>query len=193
MTDKTSPMPAGWHPDPAGQPGQRYHDGKRWTEHFVPTPPVNPMGPAVAVAVSASHGTNHALHAVLTVMSCGLWLPIWILTAVFSTAGSAATSVAIGPGGATAKAGTRKFMPLMFFGAWMALGAICMHPSLLMAVLVLAGVGGGAFWLMKSRQLQGQQGRRMQFERDMMADRAEREDRLFNAGDPRGTYGQYMP
>jgi hypothetical protein len=33
----------------------------------------------------------------------------------------------------------------------------------------------------------------MQFDRDMMADRAEREDRLFNAGDPRGTYGQYMP
>ena len=75
----------------------------------------------------------------------------------------------------------------------MTLGAICMHPSLLIAVLVLAGIGGVAFWLMKTRQQQEQQGRRMQFDRDMMADRAEREDRLFNAGDPRGTYGQYMP
>ncbi|QYG93751.1 DUF2510 domain-containing protein [Iamia sp. SCSIO 61187] len=24
---------AGWHPDPTGRPGQRYHDGSRWTEH----------------------------------------------------------------------------------------------------------------------------------------------------------------
>ncbi|WP_415794580.1 DUF2510 domain-containing protein, partial [Mycolicibacterium frederiksbergense] len=29
----------GWYPDPAGQPGQRYHDGHRWTQHFTPTPP----------------------------------------------------------------------------------------------------------------------------------------------------------
>src|SRR5258707_3794589 len=28
---------AGWFPDPTGQPGQRYYDGQRWTQHFVPT------------------------------------------------------------------------------------------------------------------------------------------------------------
>ena len=25
--------PAGWYPDPSGQPGQRYFDGTNWTDH----------------------------------------------------------------------------------------------------------------------------------------------------------------
>ena len=76
---------AGWFPDPSGQPGQRYYDGQRWTQHFVPTPPPSAPAPppSVAVAVSSGGGANHALHAVLTFLSCGLWLPIWILAAIF--------------------------------------------------------------------------------------------------------------
>ena len=35
--------------------------------------------PALAVAVSSGGGANHALHAVLTFVSCGLLPPIWIL------------------------------------------------------------------------------------------------------------------
>lgn len=81
MSDHIRPPVAGWYPDPGGQPGQRYHDGLRWTQHFAPTPPSvpPPPAPAVAVAVSTGGGTNHGLHAVLTLLSCGLWLPIWIL------------------------------------------------------------------------------------------------------------------
>jgi NAD(P)-dependent dehydrogenase (short-subunit alcohol dehydrogenase family) len=61
-------MNAGWFPDPSGQPGQRYFDDQRWTQHFVPTPPPSaPAPPAVAVAVSSGGGPNHALHAVLDV------------------------------------------------------------------------------------------------------------------------------
>ena len=57
--------PKGWFPDPQGQPGQRYFDGQRWTEHFTaPAPPPPPVSvvvnnniatpvPSVAVAVSA--------------------------------------------------------------------------------------------------------------------------------------------
>lgn len=26
--------PAGWYPDPSGKPGQRYFDGRVWTEHY---------------------------------------------------------------------------------------------------------------------------------------------------------------
>ncbi len=29
--------PAGWYPDPQGQPRHRYWDGQRWTDHFTPT------------------------------------------------------------------------------------------------------------------------------------------------------------
>jgi hypothetical protein len=38
-------MNAGWWPDPGGQPGQRYHDGQRWTEHFAPSPPHQQIAP----------------------------------------------------------------------------------------------------------------------------------------------------
>jgi hypothetical protein len=34
MTDSQQPFPPpGWHPDPSGEPGLRYWDGARWTEH----------------------------------------------------------------------------------------------------------------------------------------------------------------
>ena len=26
--------PAGWYPDPFGQPAQRYYDGRGWTDHL---------------------------------------------------------------------------------------------------------------------------------------------------------------
>jgi len=39
FTDSPPPVPpAGWYPDPAGGPAQRYWDGARWTEQTTPTP-----------------------------------------------------------------------------------------------------------------------------------------------------------
>jgi hypothetical protein len=36
----TAPLPLpGWYPDPSGAPGQRYFDGKDWTEDQVAVPP----------------------------------------------------------------------------------------------------------------------------------------------------------
>jgi Protein of unknown function (DUF2510) len=71
----STPTTPGWYPNPSGQPGQRYHDGERWTKHVTPTPP--PMfapapTPPVTVAVSSGRGTNHALHLILKLLSCGL-------------------------------------------------------------------------------------------------------------------------
>ena len=40
-------VPPGWYPDPSGQPGQRYYDGKQWTKHFQPTAPAPPMSVTV--------------------------------------------------------------------------------------------------------------------------------------------------
>lgn len=86
--------PPGWYPDPQGAPVQRYHDGTRWTSHTAqPAQPAPPqqhgatgqasMAQAVAVTVQTGAGPNHALHAVLTIVTCGAWLPVWILIAVF--------------------------------------------------------------------------------------------------------------
>lgn len=192
--DKSAAAP-GWHPDPGGQPGQRYHDGERWTQHFVPTPPptVAPQAPAVAVAVSTGGGANHALHAVLMVLSCGLWLPIWILVAIFS-AGSA-SSVAIG-GGAAAVARTTNHRPLVvagIFGGLVLLGTAAQHPWLFIVLAILGIAGGYGFWALKSAQQREEQQRREELQRDLLAQRAEYEDQLYQQGDPRGVHGRYLP
>jgi hypothetical protein len=89
----------GWHPDPTGAPLLRYFDGQQWTAHTAPPPPqydVPPPSSAVAVAVAVANGggPNHVLHAVLTLVTCGLWLPIWIIVAILGRRGGG-TSVSI--------------------------------------------------------------------------------------------------
>jgi hypothetical protein len=194
MEDRSTPAP-GWYPDPGGQPGQRYHDGQRWTQHFVPTPPTvpAPAAPAVAVAVSTGGGTNHALHLVLTLLTCGLWLPIWILAALFG--GGSSSSVAVGTGaGAIARTSNRR--PLMVaaaLGGLFLLGTAAEHPWLLVVLAVLGILAGFGFWALKSAQTRDEQQRQGQFHRDMTAHRAEYEDQLYREGDPRGTHGRYVP
>lgn len=71
----------GWHQDPWGSGGQRYWDGTAWTGHYSP-PQLYLQQPQTAVVAV---GTNHAVHAILTLLSCGAWLPIWILIAIFES------------------------------------------------------------------------------------------------------------
>ena len=92
-------VPAGWYPDPdnatgfryGGAPSLRYFDGVQWTENRVPMPrrgpqPQQPSQPIIIAqqmaptqTVYVGGGTNHGLHLILTLLTCGLWLPIWIL------------------------------------------------------------------------------------------------------------------
>ena len=189
--------PAGWYPDPSGQPGQRYCDGQRWTEHFAPPPapypyPVQPIVPGgcyplyppspVAVAVSTGGGVNHALHAVLTVFTCGMWLPVWILIAIFGN--SPRSSVAVAGHGVNVNTGANR-KPLIVGGVilgWIMLGVSLQHPWLLAILIPIIGFGGLVVWLRKDAQ-----------KRERLSAHAEYEDRLYYEGDPRGTYGQYMP
>ena len=81
---------AGWHPDPYSPNANilRYYDGRQWTQHlaqqpgqaqtFVSTPV------AVSVAVGGGRGCNHLLHFILTVLTGGLWLPVWIICAILA-------------------------------------------------------------------------------------------------------------
>lgn len=178
----------GWYPDPAGQP---YHHGRRWTQHFTPTPPSVPA-PAVAVAVSNGGGTSHGLHLVLTVLTCGLWLPIWALAAIFGGGGS--SSVAVAGNGATVRTANRRPLVLVaVFGAFMLLGVVAQHPWLLIVFAVIGVLAGGGFWALKAAQQREEQQRHEQFQRDMLAQRAEHEDQLYQQGDPRGVHGQYLP
>ncbi len=47
----------GWHPDPFGRAGRRYHDGSRWTEHVADdggNQSIDPPGPGPAPAAEAA-------------------------------------------------------------------------------------------------------------------------------------------
>ncbi len=44
--------------------------------------PHYPPAQEVHVVVRAAKPVNHALHAILTVCTCGLWLPVWVIVAI---------------------------------------------------------------------------------------------------------------
>lgn len=105
-----------WYQDPSGPPGQlRWFDGNEWTDHFhqqaavtqpalaQPTIVIAGGGSGAAVATTVNvKGPNHALHFILTIVTCGLWLPVWIIIAVFGRRRVQVTNAtAAGGGGPT--------------------------------------------------------------------------------------------
>jgi hypothetical protein len=96
----TAPSPAGWYPDPSGQ-GQRYFDGTDWTPHQTPylsdaqrtailqaeIVRFTGLGARVLAQSSTSASlesgqpVNHVIRLLITVLLCGLWLPIWLIIA----------------------------------------------------------------------------------------------------------------
>ncbi len=70
-------VPAGWHQDPGGPPGQlRWWDGRRWTEHLTAPPPTHPTHPAhptptTADSTPASWPVVVAIVALCTVIALG--------------------------------------------------------------------------------------------------------------------------
>lgn len=96
-------IPAGWYPDPdnhdgfryGGVPSMRYFDGVQWTENRAPMPRRQQQQPAQqqpiivnqqfapqAPMVVYTGGTNHGLHLVLSLLTCGAWLPVWLIIVI---------------------------------------------------------------------------------------------------------------
>jgi hypothetical protein len=96
--------PAGWYPDPSGTPSQRYFDGTDWTDACRDTPQPQVVSDELrsavldrAIMMAVSRGgrvenrsmfqavivygqsANNVLHAVLTLVTCALWLIVWLL------------------------------------------------------------------------------------------------------------------
>ena len=221
----TPTTPPGWYPDPSGQPGQRYFDGLRWTPHFAPHAPAAPA-PAVAVAVANAGGGGfggsvHVLHAMLTFLSCGLYLPIWIICIIIDAVSASnrrsATAVSLGgapvypspvqpvygpprpiqtpqvPAAAPVNSGKVVAIVLgavvgVFFGLIL-LGLCVEHPWLLIVMTPGSIAAAMLFWRHRNNKLQVFE----RYRRDVVAHRADTENKLSQEGDPRGTYGDFPP
>ena len=74
------PMPANWYPDPTNFGLVRYWNGVQWTEHRQAIAPA-PASTVIHNNVQVRGGGDSllGLHIVLTILTCGAWLPIWLL------------------------------------------------------------------------------------------------------------------
>jgi hypothetical protein len=80
---------AGWYPDPYTNGSQlRWYDGKVWTEHTYASaaPAISPVAQAQAEATVVTvvrQTPDHAFHFIMTICTGGLWLPVWIVAAIW--------------------------------------------------------------------------------------------------------------
>jgi hypothetical protein len=170
-----APQP-GWYPDPSGAPGQRYFDGAQWTLQAPPPPTIviNNVGAPAPFYVTT--GPNHALHLVLTLLTCGMWLPVWLLIAIV---GSRQVQVGGQPTRSNAPIIAAVLTGLLLIG-------LASHWQVFLGLVALAGLGYLGY-----RAYERAIDRRA--EQARIAGRADAQHQAFLSGDPSGLYGQYPP
>lgn len=177
----TAPRPApGWYPDPSGVPVQRYWDGQKWGPQAPAPQPqvvVNNTNTVAPTPVYFSTGPNHALHLILTLLTCGMWLPVWIIVSIVNSASRPRAAGQSSGNGLTI---------LVAIGVLVLLGICSSHPIVLIPFVILAV---GAFF--GYRYWRREEDRRA--EQAQIAARADAEYRASLEGNPAGTYGQYPP
>ena len=165
----------------------RYWDGIGWTTHSAPaSPPIsvnNAIGPST---VSVASGPNHALHLILSVFTCGLWLPIWLIVALINPRNVRA--VRPGPG-------LRGFVSahpvLTVFGVLVAVGATIEAPKVVLGIAISAAIVAGLVGLVMLL-VRSVQGRREEIA--AIAARADDQHKAVLRGDDQwGVYGQKPP
>jgi hypothetical protein len=177
-----SPLP-GWYPDPSGVPGQRYWDGQKWgpkaPAQQQPQVVINNTNTVATPApVYVATGPNHALHLILTLLTCGMWLPVWIIVSIVNAASR--------PRPASQPSGDAGLTIVVAIGALILIWICSSHPIMLIpfAVLTVGGFFGYRYWR-REEDRHAEQGR--------IAARADAEHRASLDGNPAGTYGQYPP
>jgi Protein of unknown function (DUF2510) len=177
-----SPLP-GWYPDPSGVLGLRYWDGQKWgpkaPEQQQPQVVINNTNTVATPApVYVATGPNHALHLILTLLTCGMWLPVWIIVSIVNAASR--------PRPTSQPSGDARLTIVVTIGALILTGICSSHPIMLIpfAVLTVGGFFGYRYWR-REEDRRAEQGR--------IAARADAEHRASLQGNPAGTYGQYPP
>lgn len=124
----------------------------------------------------------------LTLITLGLWLPVWVLVAVFSSGNrvqvAGPVSGAAAPASQISAKGWRVIGAVL--GVLFLLGLASEHPVLLIPAAVIAAAGYFGY-----REYQLAAERRLN--RAHLAARADTENEAVNSGDAAGFYGQYPP
>lgn len=81
MSTSSNIAPAGWYPDPDMHGVSRWWDGIKWTEQRITTPMSVVTSQQVTVQAPRKR-VNHVLHLILTLLTGGLWLPVWIIVSM---------------------------------------------------------------------------------------------------------------
>lgn len=68
-------VPAGWY---VQGHQQRWWDGVQWTDNFAPLAAPVPQ----VVVQQQPRRTNHAFHLIMSIVTVGLWIPVWIIVAI---------------------------------------------------------------------------------------------------------------
>ncbi|MCM0622183.1 DUF2510 domain-containing protein [Nocardioides bruguierae] len=124
MSDNEANAPAGWYPQ---GDGIRWWDGTAWQGPVHPRQAASAQpNPEAALQMAAARivqrggriesqspnlivvvtgrPISHVLHLLLSLLTCGLWLPVWLALAVIY--GERRTMLSIGRDGRVVKAGT---------------------------------------------------------------------------------------
>lgn len=83
VAQQTSVIPAGWYQDGIDPHGVvRWWDGHQWTDYREDRRAHPAYAQHVIVHQDRGKKVNHVLHAILTVLTAGLWLPVWLIVAI---------------------------------------------------------------------------------------------------------------
>lgn len=89
MTDpqQTAPAP-GWYPDATGS--MRWWDGRMWTEHVHQVGQQQMQQPVIVNAGRPVryYKTSHGFHLVMSLVTLGLWLPVWGIMSIANSSRS---------------------------------------------------------------------------------------------------------
>lgn len=88
MTENKPAVAPGWYNDGGGL--MRWWDGRAWTEHTnapaVQTAVNAPSATQVVVNSRKMYKTSHGFHLVMSIITLGLWLPVWLIVGIYNAA-----------------------------------------------------------------------------------------------------------
>lgn len=86
MSSTAQQAAPGWYDDGTGH--QRWFDGNAWTHHYADQQAVQAQPQyapqQVIVNQRKNYKTSHAFHLVMSIITLGLWLPVWLIVGLYN-------------------------------------------------------------------------------------------------------------